>query len=72
MLSIFDFDEFIPLKVLETLWDVEEDDAEEYMEGMFMISTNHVAKVYRQFKVTYCEATLSSSYVIYPTLDIIN
>lgn len=33
MLTVFDYDTVIPLKVLETVWQVDEFDAEEYMNG---------------------------------------
>ena len=33
MLTVFDYDTAIPLKVLETVWDVDDFDAEEHMNG---------------------------------------
>jgi hypothetical protein len=35
MLTVFDYDVAIPLKVLEVIWDVDEFDAEEYMNGRY-------------------------------------
>ena len=35
MLSVFDYDIAIPMKVLETIWDVDELDAEENMNGKY-------------------------------------
>ena len=33
MLTVFDYDVAIPVKVLETVWDVDEFDADDYMNG---------------------------------------
>ncbi len=35
MLAVFDYDIFIPVKVLETIWMEDDVNAEEYMDGMY-------------------------------------
>ena len=69
MLTVFDYDTVIPLKVLETVWEVDELDAEEYMNGKVWleIHTQYSTEEYVNGKVllVWCDFCAIKSFCLW-------